>query len=166
MCSQPIKGHVRKFLWTGIGFKMICYHDDDQMETFSAILGLCAGNSPVTGEFPAQRPVTRTFDVFFELCLNKRLSKPLWGWWFEMPSCPLWRHCKFINACTWIYQPIGDVDATMSRGVGGIGIQFHDEIRASCYVLTTRGSLPVQRIPIRGIRAWKRAYNRTNNVGK
>ena len=40
------------------------------METFSALLGLCAGNSPVTGEFSLQRPVTRSFDVFFDLCLE------------------------------------------------------------------------------------------------
>ena len=48
------------------------------METFSALLAICAGNSPGTGEFPAQRPVTRSFDVFFDhvdLRLNKRLSK-------------------------------------------------------------------------------------------
>ena len=45
------------------------------METFSALLAICAGNSPVPGEFPAQRPVTRSFDVFFDLRLNKRLSK-------------------------------------------------------------------------------------------
>ena len=48
-----------------------------QMETFSALLALWAGNSPVTGEFPTQRPVTRNFDVFFDLRLNKRLSKQL-----------------------------------------------------------------------------------------
>ena len=42
------------------------------METFSALLAICAGNSPVTGEFPTQRPVTRSFDVFFDLRLNKR----------------------------------------------------------------------------------------------
>ena len=41
-----------------------------QMETFSALLAICAGNSPVTGEFPAQRPVTRSFDVFFDLRLK------------------------------------------------------------------------------------------------
>ena len=46
-----------------------------QMETFSALLTICAGNSPVTGEFPAQWPVTRTFDVFFDVRLKKRLSK-------------------------------------------------------------------------------------------
>ena len=44
------------------------------METFSALLALCAGNSPVTGEFPSQMPVTKSFDVFFDLRLNKRLS--------------------------------------------------------------------------------------------
>ena len=65
-----------------------------QMETFSALLAICAGNSPVPGEFPTQRPVTRSFDVFFDLRLNKRLSKHSWGWWFETLSRPLWRHCN------------------------------------------------------------------------
>ena len=62
------------------------------METFSPLLAICVGNSPVTGEFPAQRPVTRSFDVFFDLRPNKRLSKQWWGLWFETPSRPLWRH--------------------------------------------------------------------------
>ena len=44
------------------------------METFSALLVICAGNSLVAGEFPAQRPMTRSFDVFFDLRLNERLS--------------------------------------------------------------------------------------------
>ena len=65
-----------------------------QMETFSASLAICAGNSPVTGEFPAQRPVMRSFDVFFSLRLNERLRKQWWGWWFETPSRPLRRHCN------------------------------------------------------------------------
>ena len=64
------------------------------METFSALLALFAGNSPVTNEFSAQRPVTRIFDVFFDLCLNDRSSKQSWGWWFETPSRSLWRHCN------------------------------------------------------------------------
>ena len=63
-----------------------------QMETFSVLLAICAGNSPVSGEFPAQRPVTRSFDVFFDLCPNKRLIKHSWGGWFETPSGSLWRH--------------------------------------------------------------------------
>ena len=90
------------------------------METFSALLAICAGNSPVSGEFPAQRPVTRSFDVFFDLRPNKRLSKPSWGWWFETPSHPLWcdsnvyciiSHCTFpviaVSAAkTGIFSPL------------------------------------------------------------
>ena len=64
-----------------------------QMEIFSALLAICAGNSPV-GEVPAQRPVTRSFDVFFDLCLNKRSSKQSRDCWFEAPSRPLWCHCN------------------------------------------------------------------------
>ena len=63
-----------------------------QMETFSALLAFCAGNSPVPGEFPSQRPVTRSFDVSFDLRLNTRLCKQSRGRWFKTPSCPLWRH--------------------------------------------------------------------------
>ena len=62
-----------------------------QMETFSALQALCAGNSQVSGEFPAQRRVTRTFDVFFDLHLIKQLSKHSRGWWFETLSHPLWK---------------------------------------------------------------------------
>ena len=40
----------------------------DQMETFYALLALCAANSPVTGDFPSQKPVTRSFDVFCLIC--------------------------------------------------------------------------------------------------
>ena len=69
-----------------------------QMEAFSALLALCVVNSPVTGEFPAQRPVTRSFGVFFDLRLNKRLSKQSLGWWFETPSHPLWRQCYGMAA--------------------------------------------------------------------
>ena len=54
------------------------------------VTGLLCGE--FTGEFPSQRPVRRSFDDFFDLGLNKRLSKQSWGWWFETPSCSLWRH--------------------------------------------------------------------------
>ena len=65
-----------------------------QMETFSALLALCAEKSPVARQFPSQRPRTRSFGVFFHLCLNKRLSKESCGWWFETQSHSLWRHCN------------------------------------------------------------------------
>ena len=67
------------------------------METFSALLALCARNSPVTGEFPSQRPVTRSCDVFFDLRLNKRFSKQSWGWCFETPSRSHWCHCNVMT---------------------------------------------------------------------
>ena len=51
----------------------------------------------VTGHLSGQRPVTRSFDVFFDLRLNKRLGKQSWGWWFETLSCPLWRHRNEVN---------------------------------------------------------------------
>ena len=65
------------------------------METFFALLVICAGihRSPVT-----QRPVTRSFDVFFDLCLNKQLDKQSCSWWFETLSRSLWRHCNGLSA--------------------------------------------------------------------
>ena len=63
--------------------KTWCRH---QMETFSGLLAICAGNSPVPDEFPTQRLETRSFDVFFDMRLNKPLSKQSWGWWFETLS--------------------------------------------------------------------------------
>ena len=56
------------------------------------VTGPSCGEFTGTGEFPTQRPVSRSFDVFFDLRLNKRLSKQPWGWWFETQSCSLWRH--------------------------------------------------------------------------
>ena len=67
------------------------------METFSGLLAICAGNTPVTGEFHAERPVTRSFDVF--LNLSPLLSIQWWGWWFKTPSRPLWRHCNESAGC-------------------------------------------------------------------
>ena len=64
-----------------------------QMETFPMLLVLCAGNLPATGEFPWQRPVTRSFDVFFDRHLNRQLINSSRRRWFEMPSYSLWRHC-------------------------------------------------------------------------
>ena len=56
-----------------------------QMETFSALLVLCEGNPMVIGGFPSQRPVMRSFGVFFDLC---------WNVWFETQSCSIRRHCN------------------------------------------------------------------------
>ena len=66
------------------------------METFSALLAICSGNSPVTSEFLAQSPVMRSFDVFLNLRPNERVSKQWWGWWFETSFRPLWCHCNVV----------------------------------------------------------------------
>ena len=94
------------------------------METFSALLAICADNSPVSGEFPAQRPETRSFDVFFDLCPNKRWSKQSWGWWFDTPSGSLWRHSNvcvclsfnvvFVGSDNGLRRPKGDTNIDSS----------------------------------------------------
>ena len=61
------------------------------------VTGHLCGEFTGPGEFPPQRPVTRSFDVFFDLRLNKRLSKQSCGWWFETPSRPLWRQCNEVG---------------------------------------------------------------------
>ena len=115
------------------------------METLVALLTICAGNSPVPGEFPAQRPVTRSFNVYFDLRLNKRLSKQSWGWWFETLSRPLWRHskvCKSPQPCSthMAYYMVGHINITIAETLGmldglsiparGPGMEFRNQI---CY---------------------------------
>ena len=56
------------------------------------VTGPLCGEFTGPGEFPTQMPVTRSFDVYFDLRLNKRLCKQSRGWWFETLLCPLWRH--------------------------------------------------------------------------
>ena len=71
----------------------------------SALLDLCVGNSPITGESPSQRPVTRSFEASFDLRLSTRLSKQSRRRWFETPSRSLWRHSNVwilaMVTCTW-----------------------------------------------------------------
>ena len=61
------------------------------------IIGPLWGNSQIISGFPSQRPVVRSFDVFFDLRLNKRLSKQSRPRWFKTSSCSLWRHCKWLS---------------------------------------------------------------------
>ena len=74
-----------------------CHDDVIKWKHFPRNWPLC-GEFTGPGEFPTQRPVTRSFDVFFDLRLNKRLSKQTWGWWFETLSWSLWRHCNVLLA--------------------------------------------------------------------
>ena len=82
--------HSLKALWVNFSWWR------HKMEPSSVLLAICAGNSPVTGEFPAQRPVTRSFDVFFDLHLNPQLSKQWRHRCFETPSRSFWSHCNVM----------------------------------------------------------------------
>ena len=75
-------------LWHGDVFRMMTSSNGNIFRVTGPLCGEFTG----PGEFPTQRPVTRSFDVFFDLRLNKRLSKQPWGWWFETLSWSLWRH--------------------------------------------------------------------------
>ena len=73
------------------------------------VTGPLCGEFTGPGEFPTQRPVTRSFDVFLDMRLNKSMSKQWWGWWFETPSWSLWRQCNarllfLILILTWILK--------------------------------------------------------------
>ena len=85
-----------------------------QMETLFRVTDHLCGAFTGPGEFPSQRPVTGSFDVFFDLRLNKQLSKQWRGWWFETLSRPLWRHCNdkciLINSSRPIVTPYGDIN--------------------------------------------------------
>ena len=81
---------------------------------------LCEEIPSVTGEFPSQRPVTQSFDVFFDLRLNKRLSKKSTHRWFETPLCPLWRHCNESGIFHAALLPVHYNDVMM----GGIASQI------------------------------------------
>ena len=79
----------------------LCFMMTSSSGNIFRVTGPLCGEFTDPGEFPTQRPVTRSFDVFFDLRLNKRLSKQPWGWWFETPSWSLWCYCNvMILACT------------------------------------------------------------------
>ena len=81
------------------------YHDDViKWKHFPRYWPFVRGIHRSTGEFPAQRPVTRSFNVFFDRRLNKRLSKQSRGWWFETLSCSLWRHSNVPVWCHWLFN--------------------------------------------------------------
>ena len=115
----------------GNGIRENYFHKTDssswwrhQMETFSALLALCEENPSVTGEFPAQRPVTQNFDVFFDLRLKKRLSKQSRRRWLETPPCSLWRHCNLVIMQLWYGPRIRPINVAICYFIP----QWHDEI--------------------------------------
>ena len=123
----------------------------NQMETFSALLAICAGNSPVPGEFPAQRPVTRNFHVFFDPRLNKRLSKQSWGCWLESLSRPLWRHCNVYVGLSLFCCHFGLVAQQRWEQIGKFGLMVWTRFFSYFFL---EGSLPVHRVWKTGVLLW------------
>ena len=89
--------HV-EFGWFVLGILPFYHMMTSWNGSIFGVTGPLCGEFTGPGEFPTQRPVTQSFDVFFDLRLNKRLSKQPWGWWFETPSWSLWRQCNDICA--------------------------------------------------------------------
>ena len=95
---------------SGWNFRCVILRIDSMMtssnENIFRVTGPLCGEFTGPGEFPTQRPVTRSFDVFFDLRLNKRLSKQTWGWWFETLSWSLWRQCNGFHILLWNCQQV------------------------------------------------------------
>ena len=91
---------------------------------FFRVTGPLCGEFTGPGEFPTQRPVTRSFCVFFDLRLNKRLNKQSWGWWFETLSRPFWRHRngRYLNQHWNIVDLIGTLGTNFNEILIGIHI--------------------------------------------
>ena len=103
LVSTQIGGFIHKIIpdiWQCNYSKMLRYMRNVMMTSSNGnifrITGPLCGEFTGPGEFPTQRPVTRSFDAFFDLRLNKPLNKQPWGWWFETLSRSLWRHRNVV----------------------------------------------------------------------
>ena len=119
-----------------------------QIETFFALLAFCEGNPMFTGGFPSQRLVTQSFDVFFYLRLNKRVSKQPWGWWFETPSRSLWRHCYEYqpHSCCAKRLGLGRIDRLVQERRDSSALAM--ELRLSCTNLSILAIHILRGLPI------------------
>ena len=88
-----------------------------QIETFSAVQALYEGYPPVTGGSPHKKTVMQIFDIFFDLRLNKRLKIQSIRWWFETPSCSLWRHCNIPSKIKSFYTLQTHITMSFNRAV-------------------------------------------------
>ena len=114
ICAENDKYHVEmdviQWTWYGFLYPMMTSSNGNIFRVTGPLCGEFTG----PGEFPTQRPVTRSFDVFFDLRRNEWLSKQPWGWWFETPSLSLSRQCNALRT-----------DSHVNRNVLFV---FHDAI--------------------------------------
>ena len=84
--------NYRLFRCFCIQFSSVIAIMTSSIEIFTALLAICVGNSPITGEFPSQRPVTRNLDVLIYAWTN--------GWINNRDAGDLrrvlWRHCNAV----------------------------------------------------------------------
>ena len=88
-CEVSLNFELDRNIFSGAGLRNMMTSSNGNI---FRVTGPLCGEFTGPGEVPAQRSVTRSFDVCFDLLLNKRLSKQPWGWWFETPAWSLWRH--------------------------------------------------------------------------
>ena len=93
----------------------------------SALMALCDEKPPVTGGFPSQRPVTRSFDIFFDLRLSKQPRRR----WFEMPTLSLWRHCNGRSEYLSLRSPCSYCGEILLNKSSGHGKQSSSILRLS-----------------------------------
>ena len=98
------------------------------------VTGPLCGEFTGPGEIPTQRPVTRSFDVFFDRRLNKRLSKQPRGWWLETLSCSLWRQSNGLHFCLLLFC------------CGLAWFIFTHEIQSSKFFFTTKASCKITQL--------------------
>ena len=78
-------------------------HDDSSNGDIFRVIGLLCGEFTGPRWIPCKKACGAEFDVFFDMRLNKPLSKQWWGWWFKTLSRPLWCHCNDVK---WCYQDV------------------------------------------------------------
>ena len=98
----------------------------------SALVALCEENPPISGRFLSQRPITRSFDVFFDLRRqNKRLSKQLRRQWFKTSSRSLWSHCNVLSQ-TLTYRRFSSTAVDISACIMNYNLLFYENVTYSC----------------------------------
>ena len=96
LCIQSVSRQWSLYLW------WMAIMMTSSNENIFRVTGYLCGDFTGPGEFPAQRPVTRGFDVFCDLRRNNGLNKQSWGWWFETPPWSLWRQCNVFHNRTYM----------------------------------------------------------------
>ena len=90
-----------------------------QMETFSALLALCEGNHRSLADSPyKKKPVMRSFDVFFDLRLNKRWTDNRDSSDYYTPSRSLWHHCNVMTYVRKVPQVVPSIPRHRHRRPG------------------------------------------------